>query len=161
MSLALADPGLTGVADEPGELPEGIGSRGLALSAVLHVLLGGLLIIGLPRLFDPPPLEEMPIAVQLVTIAPETRATQPNPNLPRPDAKPEVPEVEAPAPKPQPKPEPPKPAPVPPSAAAVSPMPEPPVPADAKPMPPPPPKPPEPKPETKPVEKIEMPKPRE
>ena len=120
MSLAYAEPGLTGAAEEPDDLPEGIGSRGMALSAVLHVVLGGLLIIGLPRLFDPSPLEEMPIAVQLVTIAPETRATHPNPNQPQPDAKPEVPQVEAPAPKPQPKPEPPKPAPVPPPAAAVS-----------------------------------------
>jgi hypothetical protein len=162
MSLALAEPALTGAADVPDQLPEGVGSRGLALSAVLHVVLGSLLIMGLPRLFDPPPLEEMPIAVQLVTIAPETRATHPNPNLPQPDAKPEVPEVEAPVPKPQPKPEPPKPAPVPPSAAAVSqPADEQPAPPEAKPPPPPPPKPLEPKPETKPVEKLEVPKPRE
>jgi outer membrane biosynthesis protein TonB len=81
--------------------------------------------------------------------------------LPRPDAKPEVPEVEAPAPKPQPKPEPPKPAPVPPPAAAVSQPADEPAPPEAKPPPPPPPKPPEPKPEAKPVEKLEVPKPRE
>jgi outer membrane biosynthesis protein TonB len=133
----------------------------MALSAMLHVVLGSLLIIGLPRLFDPPPLEDMPIAVQLVTIAPETRATHPNPNLPQPDAKPEVPEAEAPAPKPEPKPEPPKPAPVPPSAAAVSQPADEPAPPEAKPPSPPPPKPPEPKPEAKPVEKLEVPKPRE
>ena len=161
MSLALAEPGLTGAAEVSDELPEGIGSRGLALSAVLHVVLGGILIVGLPRLFDPPPVEDMPIAVQLVTIAPETRATHPNPNLPRPDAKPEVPEVEAPAPKPQPKPEPPKPAPVPPPAAPASPSPDQPALQEAKPESPPPPKPPEPKPEAKPVEKIEVPKPKE
>ncbi len=161
MTLALAEPGLTGAAEVPGELPAGIGSRGIALSAALHVVLGGFLIIGLPRLFDPPPPEDMPIAVELVTIAPETRATHPNPNPPRPDAKPEVPEVEAPAPKPQPKPEPPKPAPVPPTAAAVAPPPDEPAPPEAKPVTPPPPKPPEPKPEAKPVEKLEMPKPRE
>jgi outer membrane biosynthesis protein TonB len=161
MSLALAEPALTGAAEVPDELPEGIGSRGMALSAVLHVVLGSLLIIGLPRLFDPPPLEDMPIAVQLVTIAPETRATHPNPNLPQPDAKPEVPEAEAPPPKPEPKPEPPKPAPVPPSAAAVSQPADAPAPPEAKPPPPPPPKPPEPKPEAKPVEKLEVPKPRE
>src|SRR5437660_10559895 len=141
MSVALAEPALTGAAEVPDELPEGIGSRGIALSAALHVVLSGFLIIGLPKLFDPP-VEEMPIAVQLVTIAPETRATHPNPNLPRPDAKPEVPEVEAPAPKPQPKPEPPKPAPVPPPAAAVSPSPEQPALPEAKPEPPSPPKPP-------------------
>ena len=161
MTLALAEPALTVAADGPDELPEGIGSRGIALSAVLHVVLGSLLIMGLPRLFDPPPLEEMPIAVQLVTIAPETRATHPNPNLPQPDVKPEVPEVEAPAPKPQSKPEPPKPAPVPPSAVAVSQPADEPAPPEAKPPPPPPPKPPEPKPEAKPVEKLEVPKPQE
>src|SRR5690349_10635508 len=147
MSLALAEPGLTGAAEVSDEMPEGIGSLGLALSAVLHIMLGGVLIIGLPRLFDPPPVEEMPIAVQLVTIAPETRATHPNPNLPQPDAKPEVPETEAPAPKPTPKPEPPKPAPVAPSAMAVSPSPDQPAPPEAKPDPPPPPKLPEPRPE--------------
>ncbi len=161
MSLALAEPVLTGAAEVPDELPAGIGSRGIALSAALHVVLGGFLIIGLPRLFDPPPLADMPVAVELVTIAPETRATHPNPNSPRPDAKPEVPEVEAPAPKPQPKPEPPKPAPVPPSAAALAQPVDEPVPPEAKPAPPPPPKPPEPKPEEKPVEKIEAPKPKE
>jgi outer membrane biosynthesis protein TonB len=129
----------------------------MAWSALLHVVLGIVLIVGLPRLFDPPPPEDMPIAVELVTLAPETRATHPNPNLPRPDAKPEVPEVEAPAPKPQPKPEPPKPAPVPPSAATVSQPADEPAPPEAKPPPPPPPKPPEPKP----VEKPEVPKPKE
>ncbi|HEY1431160.1 MAG TPA: cell envelope integrity protein TolA [Stellaceae bacterium] len=158
MSLALAEPAPTGAAEVPEEVAAGIGSRGIALSAALHIVLGGVLILGLPKLFDPPPPEEMPIAVQLVTIAPETRATHPNPNLPRPDAKPEVPEVETPAPKPEPKPEPTKPAPVPPSAPAVSAMPDQPTP-DIK--PPPPPKPPEPKPEVKPVEKVEVPKPKE
>jgi outer membrane biosynthesis protein TonB len=159
MSLALAEPAPTGAAEVPDELPAGISSRGMALSVLLHVVLGIVLIIGLPKLFDPPPLEEMPIAVQLVTIAPETRATHPNPNLPRPDAKPDVPEAEAPAPKPQPKPEPPKPAPIPPSAAAVSQPADEPAAPEAK--PPPPPKPPEPKPEAKPVEKLEVPKPQE
>ncbi len=161
MSLALAEPAPAGAAEVPDEPPAGIGSRGLAMSALLHVVLGIVLIVGLPRLFDPPPLEEMPIAVQLVTIAPETRATHPNPNLPQPDAKPDVPEVEVPAPKPQPKPEPPKPAPNPPSAAAVSQPADVPAPPEAKPTPPPPPKPPEPKPEAKPVEKLEVPKPKE
>jgi outer membrane biosynthesis protein TonB len=161
MSFALAEPGLA-VTDELPDEPYGsVGSLGIALSAMLHVVLGGVLIFGLPRLFDPPPVEEMPIAVQLVTIAPETRAIHTNPNQPRPDAKPEVPEVEAPAPKPTPKPEPPKPEPVPPSAAAVSPAPDQPVPPEAKPEPPPPPQPPEPRPEAKPVEKVEVPKPRE
>src|SRR5229473_781154 len=106
MSLAIAEPVLTGAPAVPDERPGGITSRGIALSAALHIVLGGLLIMGLPKLFDPPAPREMPVAVQLVTIAPETRATHPNPNPPRPDAKPEVPEVEAPAPKPEPKPEP-------------------------------------------------------
>ncbi|MBV8934909.1 MAG: energy transducer TonB, partial [Alphaproteobacteria bacterium] len=97
----------------------------------------------------------------LVTIAPETRATHPNPNLPRPDAKPDVPEAQAPPPKPQQKPEPPKPAPVPPPVAAASPPTEQPALPEAKPEPPPPPRPPEPKPEAKPVEKLDVPKPRE
>jgi outer membrane biosynthesis protein TonB len=157
MSLALAEPAPIETTEAPEEMPGGIGSRGFALSAALHIVLGGVLILGLPRLFDPPPAEEMPIAVQLVTIAPETRATHPNPNLPRPDAKPEVPEVEAPAPKPQPKPEPPKPAAVPPPAATVSPSADQPALSEPKPEP----APPKPKPEAKPVEKIEVPKPKE
>ena len=152
MSVAIAEPGLSGAAEVPDGSPSGITSRGIALSAALHVVLVGLLIFGLPRLFDPPAPDEMPVAVELVTIAPETRATRPNPNPPRPDAKPEVPELEAPVAKPEPKPEPPKPAPVPPSSAAVPPEP--------KPAPPLPPKPPEPKPEPpKPAEKIEAPNP--
>ncbi|MBV9378062.1 MAG: energy transducer TonB [Alphaproteobacteria bacterium] len=161
MSFALAEPGLTGAAEVSDEMPEGIGSCGLALSAALHLVLGGVLIVGLPRLFDPPPIEEMPVAVELVAIAPETRATHPNPNLPRPDAKPDVPEAQAPPPKPQQKPEPPKPAPVPPPVAAASPPTEQPALPEAKPEPPPPPRPPEPKPEAKPVEKLDVPKPRE
>ena len=161
MSLALAETGMARADELPDDPPEGIGSHGIALSAALHVVLGGLLIAGLPRLFHPPPVEEMPVAVELVTIAPDTRATHPNPNLPKPDAKPEVPEAETPAPKPPPKPEPPKPTPAPPEAAAISPSPDQPVPPEAKPAPPPTPKPPEPKPEAKPIEKVEAPKPKE
>jgi protein TonB len=151
MSLALAESGMARADESPEDLPEGIGSRGIALSAALHVVLGGLLIVGLPRLFDPPPIEEVPIAVQLVTIAPDTRATHPNPNLPRPDAKPDVPEAENPAVKPPPKPELPKPAPVPPASAATPPSPDQPAPPEPKPTPPSGPKPPEPKPEAKPI----------
>lgn len=161
MSLAIAEPGLTGAVDIPDELPSAISARGFALSAALHVVIIGVLITGLPRLFDPPPPAEMPIAVQLVTIAPETRATHPNPNLPRPDAKPEVPEAEMPATTPQPKPEPPKPATVPPSVTTVA-MPEPEAKPETKPAPPIPPKPPEAKPEPpRPVERVEAPKPKE
>jgi len=161
MSLAIAEPVRRQAATVPNQLPDGISRGGLALSAALHGVLGVLLITGLPHLFDPPAPEEMPVAVQLVTIAPETRATQPNPNLPRADAKPEIPEVEMPVAKPEPKPEPPKPAPVPPSAAAAPPPSEAAKPPEPKPAPPVPPKPPEPKPEAKPVEKIDAPKPKE
>ena len=82
-------------------------------------------------------------AVQLVTIAPETRATQPNPFKPKPEAKPEPP-VAAPAPKPEPKPEPPPPAAEPPSAAAPPPPPAPKPEASVPPAPSPPPPPPKP-----------------
>src|SRR5260370_1149157 len=99
---------------------------GIAASAGLHIGLFVLILLGLPSLFRPPPPQDMPIAVDLVTIAPETRATQPNPFRPKPEAKPE-PAVAAPAPKPEPKPEPPAAA-EPPSAAAPPPAPAPPQP---------------------------------
>jgi hypothetical protein len=131
---------------------------GIAASAGLHIGLFVLILLGLPSLFRSPPPQEMPIAVDLVTIAPETRATQPNPFRPKPEAKPE-PAVAAPAPKPEPKPEPPAAA-EPPSAAAPPPIPAPPQPkpeVKAPAPPPPPPKPvaaqappPPPPPETKP-----------
>jgi outer membrane biosynthesis protein TonB len=162
MSVAIAEPGLAEPVEMPDEPPDGISSRGIALSAALHVVIVCVLIIGLPRLFAPPPPEEMPIAVQLVTMAPETRATHPNPKPPEPDAKPDVPEPEAALAKPPPKPEPPKPAPIPPSSAAVSPLPEPQRTPEVKPAPPLPLKPPEPKPEPpKTVETVEAPRPKE
>lgn len=162
MSLAVAEPGLTPGSATPDDMPDGIAPRGLALSAALHLVLGGVLILGLPTLFHPSPPEEMPIAVELVTIAPETRATHPNPNPPRPNAKPDAPVEDAPVAKPEPKPEPPQPAPPPSSASAPPPpQPAPPQAAEPQPAPPPPPKPPEPKPEMpKPVEKVEAPKPK-
>src|SRR5215469_2553749 len=120
MSLAVAEPGLAEAVEIPDEVPGAISSRGVALSAALHAVIIGALIVGLPRLFAPPPLEEMPVAVELVTIAPETRATHPNPNPPQPDAKPEVPEHEMPIARPLPKPEPPRPVPLPPASTAVA-----------------------------------------
>jgi len=155
MSVATAEPGLI---EEPvvrDTMPDGIAPRGMALSVALHLILGGLFIFGLPRLFASPPPEDMPIAVELVTIAPETKATRPNPNPPRPDAKPEVPVADTPATKPEPEPPIPTPAP-PPSAEA--PAPEPPKPPEPKPAPPPLLKPPEP---PKPTEKAEAPRPKE
>jgi hypothetical protein len=119
--------------------------RGLAFSAILHGSIIVLILFGLPALFRRPPPPETPIAVHLVMIAPETRATQPNPYKPKPEAKPEPP-VAAPAPKPEPKPEPPPPAAEPPSAASPPPPPPTPKPEASVPPAPPPPPPPSPKP---------------
>jgi hypothetical protein len=140
----------------PRDMPVADMTRGgIAASAALHVVVAALVVFGVPNLFRKPPPQDMPIAVQLVTIAPETRATTPNPSRPRPDARPEPPRAE-PAPIPEPKPEPPAPGPPPPSAAAM-PAPPPPQPpkSAAKPEPqpaalPPPPRA-EAKPEPKPV----------
>src|SRR5215469_5944024 len=160
MSVAAVEATLTDEAPVH-ELPDGIAPRGLALSVALHFVLGSLLVFGLPRLFDPPVPEEMPIAVELVTIAPETRATRPNPNPPRPNAKPDVPAIDTPLTKPSP--EPPAPSPAPPPSAETPPLPELPKPPEPKPAAAPPlPKPPEPKPEPpRPVEKAEAPRPKE
>jgi hypothetical protein len=119
---------------------------GIALSATLHVGMLLLIVLGLPSLFRHPPPQETPIAVELVTIAPDTKATHPNPFRPKPEAKPEPP-VAAPAPKPEPKPEPPQPVPEPPaSASAPPPLPAPPEPVKPEVKAPPPPPPPPPKP---------------
>ena len=64
---------------------------GIAGSAALHLIVLALVVFGLPNLFRKPPPQDTPIAVQLVTIAPETRATHTNPFRPQPDAKPEPP----------------------------------------------------------------------
>jgi hypothetical protein len=111
-------------------------------SLLLHVGVIVLVFTGLPSLFKPPEPEEMPIAVELVNIAEQTRSPTPNPTPPKPDAKPEPQVAEAP-PTP-PKPEPPKPEPPPPPPPPPPPAPEPPPPPP--PAPEPPPKPPEPKP---------------
>lgn len=166
MSLAATAPAPRPEPAPPEAMPDGVGRRGLALSAVLHVVLGALFVFGLPTLFHPPAPQEMPVAVELVTMAPETRATHPNPNLPQPEAKPDIPVAQPPGPKPEPEPTPPAPAP-PPAAAAAPPPPEPvPQPPEQKPAPPPPPPPPpEPKPAPppppppKPVARVEAPKP--
>src|SRR5437588_10020176 len=75
---------------------------GIALSASLHVVTFALILLGLPSLFHHPPPEETPIAVNLVTIAPETRTTQANPFRPKPESKREPPAAAS-APKPEPK----------------------------------------------------------
>jgi hypothetical protein len=150
---------------EAGPQPEApardVNRGGIAFSATLHLGVLVLVIVGLPSLFRHAPPEEQPIAVDLVLIAPETRATAPNPYRPKPEAKPEPP-IATPAPKPEPKPEPPKPVPEPPAAVAPpppsappepakaevkpAPPPPPPKPVEAQATPPPPPPPPEPKP---------------
>jgi hypothetical protein len=135
MSVAAAHPALPPETALPEPMPDGVGRRGLILSAALHVLLGILLIFGLPTLFHPPTPVEMPIAVQLVTMGPETRATHPNPRTPQPEATPEPPLPGPPAPKPTPTPTPPQPAP-PPSAAEAPPPPPAPAPPEPKPAPP-------------------------
>jgi hypothetical protein len=116
---------------------------GIAASGVMHTAILAAIIIGLPTLFRPHVPEDQPIAVELVNLAPETRATHPNPYTPRENAKPDIPVEAAPAPVPQPKPEPPPPTPAaPPSAEAPPPpAPAPPQPKTEAPPPPPPPKP--------------------
>ncbi len=164
MSLAAVAPYPTPEPPLPEPMPDGVGRRGLAFSAALHLILGGVFILGLPTLFHPPTPQEMPIAVQLVTIGPETRATHPNPNMPEREAQPIVPVPGPPGPKPVPEASPPKPAP-PPSAAAAPPAPPAPPPPEQKPAPPPPPppvpapKPAPPPPPPKPVAKVEAPTP--
>lgn len=118
-------------------------------SAILHVAVVIAFVVGLPHLFESKIPEDEPIAVQLVNIAPETRATQVNPAPPVPQAKPELAQNEPPKPEP-PKPEPPKPEPAPPPPAPAPPAPPAPPPPVEKPQPPkpspPPPPPPAPKP---------------
>jgi hypothetical protein len=129
---------------------------GIIASAAMHIGIFVLIIIGLPSLFRPQIPDDQPIAVELVTIAPETHATKLNPNTPRPDAKPDTPVNAAPAPIPIQKPEPPPPTPAappsatpPPPAPSASteqqpdktPPPPPPKPVEAQAPPPPPPKP--------------------
>lgn len=141
MSLAAAASSLPPEPAPAEPMPEGVGRPGLVMSAGLHILLAAVLIFGLPTLFHPPTPQEMPIAVELVTMGPQTRATHPNPNLPQREAKPEPPLPGPPAPKPAPEPTPPKPAP-PPSAAEAPPAPPAPAPPTPKPAPPAPPAPP-------------------
>ncbi|HTQ34322.1 MAG TPA: hypothetical protein VMI30_09140 [Stellaceae bacterium] len=122
-----------------------VGPGGIAASAVMHAGILAAIIIGLPTLFRPAIPQDQPIAVELVTIAPETRATHPNPNTPKPNAKPDIPIEAAPAPKPEPKPIPPPPSPMAPPSAEPPPQaaapPAPPQPDILPPPPPPPPRP--------------------
>ena len=157
MSVMVLERALPLDSDAGEPMPRG----GIAMSAAMHAGILAAIVIGLPTLFRPPVPEDQPIAVELVTIAPETHATHVNPNLPKPNAKPDIPLNAAPAPVPVPKPEPPPPTPAAPPSATPPPTPATatpaPAPLDAVPPPPPPkpveaqtPPPPPPKPEAKP-----------
>ncbi len=144
---------------------------GFLFSAILHI--GVLLVafVGLPQLFKRELPKETPIVVELVNIAPETRATQVNKTPPKPKKDEQVAEAQETPPPPKPEPPkppppptpPPTPAPKPPEPKPPEPKPEPPKPEPPKPEPPPPPPPPPPEPkppEPKPPEpKPEPPKP--
>jgi hypothetical protein len=132
----------------------GMPGRAFAYSAAFHVAVLAMLMAMVHfHLFEGKIEDNQPIAVQLVNLAPETRATEVNHELPEPNKPPKTAQVEQPKP-PEPKPQPPKPAPPPeshpePPQAVAPPPPPPPEPkvqeAKAEPKPPPP-KPPPPKP---------------
>jgi outer membrane biosynthesis protein TonB len=114
---------------------------GLVCSALFHIVVITLVFVGVPELFKREPPEETPIAVQLVTLADETKATVVNKTPPKPNAKPEpqvAQETPEPPKPPEPKPEPPKqaPPPPPPPPPPPEPTPEPPKPPEPKPEPP-------------------------
>ena len=81
-----------------------LGRRAYIFSGILHVAVVILFLTGLPQVFQRKIVEDTPIAVQLVNVAPQTRATQVTQTPPVPQAKPEIAQNE-------PKPEPPKPTP--------------------------------------------------
>jgi hypothetical protein len=115
----------------------GMPGRAFGYSAAFHVAVIALLFtVAHFHLFESRIPEDQPIAVQLVNIGPETRATEINRETPEPQKPPKAAQVEAPKP-PQTKPEPSKPPP-------PESHPEPP---QAATPPPPPPPPPEPKPQ--------------
>jgi hypothetical protein len=125
----------------PAPAPAATFPSGIAFSAILHLGLLILVVVGLPALFRPPPPVETPIAVELITIAPETRATRPNPYRPKPESRLE-PAPAPPAPKPpEPRAEPTPPVAAPPAAAPPPPPPKPEPRPEAKAQPAPPPKP--------------------
>ncbi|HEV2302396.1 MAG TPA: hypothetical protein VGR91_12580 [Stellaceae bacterium] len=152
MSVATVERGLTPKSAGPDGMPGGI-----ALSAALHAIVGILLVLGLPVLFAPKVPQETPIAVELVTIGPHTRATEHNEH-PHEHASLEKPIEAPPAPKPEPKPAPPKPAPPPTSTAEQS-VPAPPEPPKPKPEPKPAPSPPKQVAQVEPPRPLEKPKP--
>jgi hypothetical protein len=138
----------------------------LIFSAIFHAAIMAFVVLGLPQFFAHKPLEDTPIAVQLVTLADKTQATQINKTPPKPNAKPDVQVAQATPepPKPEPpKPEPPKeapPPPPPPKPAETPPETKPePKPTPPAPAPPPPPEPPKDAPTPKPEPPKDVPKP--
>src|SRR6185437_1205108 len=109
---------------------------GYIFSAVLNLSILLAIVFGLPQIFQRKLPEETPIVVELVNVAPETRATQVNKTPPRPNKPDKVAENEPP-PKPEP-PKPPPPPPPPPPPAEKPPEPKPPPPKAEAPKPPPP-----------------------
>ncbi len=126
---------------------------GVTFSVLLHVAVVVVSVYGFPHIRKPPPVEELPMIVELVTIADKTELP------PAPEPKPE----KKPEPKPEPKPKPveaKKPEPPPPPKEVKAPPPSPPPPPPPKPEPKPKEKPkpkPEPKPEAKPEPKPKAP----
>lgn len=120
---------------------------------MLHIAVVVVSVYGFPHIRKPPPVEELPMIVELVTIADKTELP------PAPEPKPE----KKPEPKPEPKPKPveaKKPEPPPPPKEVKAPPPSPPPPPPPKPEPKPKEKPkpkPEPKPEAKPEPKPKAP----
>ena len=118
--------------------------RALVYSAALHVAVFTVAWFGAPALFRKPPVEDQPVAVELVSLEDIPRKPPPEPPKPAP------PPVAKPAPPPPPPPPPAATPEPPPQAAEPAPEPEPPPPPKAKPAPKP-----EPKPKPKPVAKAE------
>jgi len=121
--------------------------RGYICSALLHLAVILLAVLGLPHLVSPPPQIEEPIPVEVMTIA---EKTSPPKAEPKPEPKPEPPKKVAALPPAPPLPEPPKPEP----QKVETPTPPPPKPEVAAPAPPPVPEP-EPVPQPKPEKKVE------
>lgn len=128
-------------------------------SCVLHAAIVAVSYYGLPALRKPPaPMQDVPILVEVVTVAEQTNVPAPQPEPepePEPEPPPPPPEPEPPPPPPEPAalPEPPPPEPEPEPDIAAVPPPEP------KPEPKPKPKP-EPEAKPKPPEKLASAKPR-
>lgn len=108
--------------------------RGAIFSALLHVAVAVLVLVGLPHFKRELPMVDLPVPVDIVTVAEITNAPPPAPEeKPEPEPEPPKPEPVKPPPPPEPevtepeppKPEAPKPEPVPEAVAEVAPAPKP------------------------------------